>query len=984
MSSSGLHHRVDACVLVSANDDDPAETPTSTRAFQIITNSYQGSYAQQYAEILTAARYSVSDDVIAYSEPDGSDPNFIPELTLTEFMNELENAFGCGRWEGHAGTVGVAGPMFAGTTDGKTARDAYYDAWKNHGDWSGKIAKGSGEGFYTIIIYFSAIRGMSAGQKAIVEFTGCKTTNGGIWGGCEFVAASPDTITKSQEAADTNTFWGNLNKGPGDSDKRWAEAAVDDCSKIEMVSGSNGNMQIYPSLVYEYDDNSVIPTGSEGRWFYWSFDGTVNQNQSNPVYVMPPGELAELNWDVSSNGWTTVCARIRRMGNATSGEVFITLQQDCVRSENNNTLRMKSGNTFYAEISDNPAAGFVGGGVVDGVASWDVDWLHDSSHWLVEVDSLGTWVSRASIPSSEHVDGHYELDVGSGFSSYRIVEVDDLGYRSIHLIDTVAPAQKPVADWVGTPRHELNAQYGRLMERVHNAALSRFDTGLSVVVFCPGHHVDEWESMKEFCENYSQFGMDLLIENVDSYPSNPSDFRDHMKGVIADYAEQGVTLFQISGSANWHEQFADDSWWPSDEWLAIRDYYESIGVVGEPELDDVPTWYLPTDNTTDPDYSLEYFYPFNTTDKLYIDLSGPGGVPDGISDPGLYIGRIHAHDDNDLFASLIKVMNETYSGYVIPSYRVGMMVGDLDHLNVGDGQRCLDAATAALDAVPSGHDVAEMFLESDHPSSSERNSSGSAYFSNHHVVAMMASTSWREAPGNNFCLTNYDNPWSMEIMCHQYNHPLVLAGSCNTGDLVRSWRPSIGPDVMYRMLMHPSKGADAWWGNATGTYQFVNASSMAAVLSNVLSNAGLEPMVVSIMDAESSVYGTLSDDGVKSLIGTNFYGFVGHFLIRGDTVADVPDDDLPKVVTVGNYPNPFNPLTKINFSLTTKGVVSLRIYDVSGRLVKDLVQGVHEAGYHSVNWSGRDDAGRRVASGVYMYRLVAENQQFTKKVLMTK
>ena len=85
------------------------------------------------------------------------------------------------------------------------------------------------------------------------------------------------------------------------------------------------------------------------------------------------------------------------------------------------------------------------------------------------------------------------------------------------------------------------------------------------------------------------------------------------------------------------------------------------------------------------------------------------------------------------------------------------------------------------------------------------------------------------------------------------------------------------------------------------------------------------------------------------------------------------DGDLPRTVTFsGPVPNPFNPATSIRFSLPRETSVSLRVYDVAGRLVRVLVDGPLPAGAHSFRWNGRTDLDRNVASGVYFARLQAD------------
>jgi hypothetical protein len=81
--------------------------------------------------------------------------------------------------------------------------------------------------------------------------------------------------------------------------------------------------------------------------------------------------------------------------------------------------------------------------------------------------------------------------------------------------------------------------------------------------------------------------------------------------------------------------------------------------------------------------------------------------------------------------------------------------------------------------------------------------------------------------------------------------------------------------------------------------------------------------------------------------------------------------DLPTSFRLAqNAPNPFNPATTIAFEVPRgAGLVTLAIFDVSGRRVRVLEQGELEAGRYTRTWQGRDDTGRAVASGVYFYKL---------------
>ncbi len=85
-----------------------------------------------------------------------------------------------------------------------------------------------------------------------------------------------------------------------------------------------------------------------------------------------------------------------------------------------------------------------------------------------------------------------------------------------------------------------------------------------------------------------------------------------------------------------------------------------------------------------------------------------------------------------------------------------------------------------------------------------------------------------------------------------------------------------------------------------------------------------------------------------------------------------------------NYPNPFNPSTTIRYALPSRGDVTLEIFNILGRKIRTLEQKEQAAGNYAVVWDGRDNAGREVASGVYFYRLKADDFEATQKMLLIK
>ncbi len=84
------------------------------------------------------------------------------------------------------------------------------------------------------------------------------------------------------------------------------------------------------------------------------------------------------------------------------------------------------------------------------------------------------------------------------------------------------------------------------------------------------------------------------------------------------------------------------------------------------------------------------------------------------------------------------------------------------------------------------------------------------------------------------------------------------------------------------------------------------------------------------------------------------------------------------------YPNPFNPIAFIPFTLADEANVNFDIYNVRGQLVRNIKVGAKASGRHRIEWDGRDDQGRACSTGVYYIRMDAGNQSFTRKAVLMK
>ena len=188
---------------------------------------------------------------------------------------------------------------------------------------------------------------------------------------------------------------------------------------------------------------------------------------------------------------------------------------------------------------------------------------------------------------------------------------------------------------------------------------------------------------------------------------------------------------------------------------------------------------------------------------------------------------------------------------------------------------------------------------------------------------------------------------------------------------------------------------DRWYSNNTGSAP--NSDTWIAEIShdsgpwteieNTMSSAAtwtsIEVDVVAMFGTPGTVQFRFqaSDLGSGSIVEAG----VDDIRVAGTTggatdVSDLPSA-APRVLSLTqNQPNPFAAATRIDFAVPAQSEVTLKVYNVSGQVVRSLTEGVREAGQYHVQWDGRDSAGSRVSAGVYFYRLEAAGRTLTKKM----
>ena len=87
---------------------------------------------------------------------------------------------------------------------------------------------------------------------------------------------------------------------------------------------------------------------------------------------------------------------------------------------------------------------------------------------------------------------------------------------------------------------------------------------------------------------------------------------------------------------------------------------------------------------------------------------------------------------------------------------------------------------------------------------------------------------------------------------------------------------------------------------------------------------------------------------------------------------------------LANYPNPFNPSTIIQYVIPKTGTVEINIYDIRGKLIRTIVNQNQTDGLHKAYWDGRDEAGKKAASGIFVYTVKFEKICLSKKMILLK
>lgn len=178
---------------------------------------------------------------------------------------------------------------------------------------------------------------------------------------------------------------------------------------------------------------------------------------------------------------------------------------------------------------------------------------------------------------------------------------------------------------------------------------------------------------------------------------------------------------------------------------------------------------------------------------------------------------------------------------------------------------------------------------------------------------------------------------------------------------------------------------------------------MQPALRSLLDGDGTEVFTQTMIDSVGAFFDSLSAAGSDSLqqlisdeltrVGPldNFVGLPVREVLSAvleDSLATAIEEVSDRVPTAfvlkQNFPNPFNPSTKISYILHTATEVKLTIYNIQGQLIRTLVNAFQSAGEKSITWNGLDDRGTQVPSGLYFFQINTGKFKQTKKMILMR
>lgn len=878
---------------------------------------------------------------------------------------------------GHGNETGMSHEAYAKTDDGRDYRDWRANQLIAYG-WSGFISGTVSDDGYGIKVSAGKIAEFFTNNQTIVFMGGCKTSSwvGTAYPGCRASLSYSNQPSAADVISDSEDFFGMLGGSEGPD-------YVDISSARDIVGGSfvlsgNGSTVLVPWQTEFSPENAVVPEG--GMTVTFKFKGNTASNGS--VSASGNGIIAILQ------GWSdAVTCNVFVLPHETNpGGADITLNN--VSSANCTDL-YASTEGGYVENGVNSAAD-VSFGVQNNTAIWRVGSEYQTAAYIVEASTgpTGPWQQVGT----EHNPGfgEYQADVSSAIAGgknwFRLVEREESGHKIIHGYcqptgaGTYTPGEPPTLEELTQAIAEHQAEINN-RGLAQGAAMSYIGDGETLTIYTIPDFVD---AVNEYYAPYwRNYGYEV---NVEAVPGRPQTAAEEDAAVvflqsrIAANTAQGSRYHEIWGrDCDYH--YLHGERWPdywTGPWLPIHSQMENrylstandVIIPAPTVRDDLPRG-----------QNLSYWWPYFRSDKAYQVT-------------GAVVTRVPVYELWQIAAASL-VIQETNDWWSNPGgygLGVGFFVGDMDHMQSGDGAKALAAANLVRDLlIQRGCYLSEIY-ESEVPNPETRNMLLAEQWNGHmggrtNLNFLYASQSGPHYPGNMYSKRELgEYVWRMDLVSPYLNHhPFLIVPTCGgtatwaTDDSYYYHTP-VAVDMLF-----DEAGASGYYGPSCGSLTRINGKIGYQVAYRVMEDFS-RPAFESITMAEEELPNLYPDEAMIPRILQTMCK-LGSALTRigqVDAIVGVGEDTPQTTAMLQNSPNPFNPKTTIRFNLKNKGRVSLKVFDIRGALVTTLADEVLLAGPQERTWNGTDKNGRQAASGTYFYRLEADGVSVSKKMLLLK
>ncbi len=233
--------------------------------------------------------------------------------------------------------------------------------------------------------------------------------------------------------------------------------------------------------------------------------------------------------------------------------------------------------------------------------------------------------------------------------------------------------------------------------------------------------------------------------------------------------------------------------------------------------------------------------------------------------------------------------------------------------------------------------------------------------------------------------TKYDDPTTTNAP-FQFSDPVVPLGNVGSWEALWAWAPSV---------LTTTSGYEMWYegiNTPTGNAAIGYATSQDGI--NWIKDAG-NPIFKGISGSWASSLGATSiikDDDLYRMWVSGlpeffpFPGRIGYATAPDETPTSFEEPyspEPPSTFTLHqNYPNPFNPATSIRYEVSRRDQIVLKVMNLLGQEIRTLVDEEKPVGFYEVVWDGRDRAGLRMPSGVYLYRIEVQGLTLTRKMVL--